>query len=167
MDRGKRHSCNLVNHWFRLQRDERSNSIFCPSVICWGISHRCSLPVWYALAVLERPTSFWAWSVFFLGGTECGVALTLVLLAPSYLAAFISGWVALKFALGWQREENKSEVLTGSMLSLIGNVISFAIAIAVGVLLYPDVLKIWAATSKAPASSHWPQSAGLSGVSQR
>jgi hypothetical protein len=99
-------------------------------------------------ACLGRPSSFIDLSVIFLGATERGVALTLVLFAPSYLAGFIGGWVALKFALGWKRETTTPEVLTGSMLSLVGNVISFAIPIAVGVvLLKPDVLKFFAAPS--------------------
>jgi hypothetical protein len=50
--------------------------------------------------------------------------------------------------IGWQRETTKPEVLTGSMLSLVGNVISFAFLIAVGVIfLKPDVLKFFAAPS--------------------
>jgi hypothetical protein len=61
------------------------------------------------LALKHRP-GFFDWSVFFIGATERAVALTLVLVAPPYLPAFVGGWVVLKFALGWQRETKNSEV---------------------------------------------------------
>jgi len=98
-------------------------------------------------ATLKRRPEFsdlWELSVFFLGVTERAVALTLVLWAPPYLPTFIGGWVALKFALGWQRERKTSEALTASMLALIGNVLSFAIAIGVGVVLNPEAIFVWA-----------------------
>jgi hypothetical protein len=93
---------------------------------------------------LNRRPEFWDWSVFFIGATERAVALTLVLLAPPYLPPFIGGWVALKFALGWQRERKTKEALTGSMLALIGNVLSFTIAIGVGVYLNRHAIDVWA-----------------------
>lgn len=77
------------------------------------------------------------------GVIERAVALTLVLLSPPYLASFIGGWVLLKFAIGWQREKHSDEVAKGSFVALIGNVISFAIAIAIGVALNPDALKFF------------------------
>jgi hypothetical protein len=83
-------------------------------------------------------------SVFLIGATERYVALTLVLLAPLYLPAFIGGWVLLKFALGWQRVKENGEAMTDSMLAIIGNVLSFAIAIGVGVYLNPDAIDVWA-----------------------
>jgi hypothetical protein len=98
-------------------------------------------------ATLKRRPEFsdlWELSVFFIGVTERAVALTLVLWAPPYLPTFIGGWVALKFALGWQRERKTSEALTASMLALIGNVLSFAIAIGVGVVLNPEAIFVWA-----------------------
>ena len=82
--------------------------------------------------------------LFFIGATERAVALTLVLWAPAYLPAFIGGWVVLKFALGWQRVTEDRQVTTQSHLALIGNVISFAIPIAVGLALYPEALNAWA-----------------------
>ena len=95
-------------------------------------------------------------SVLLLGSTERVVALTLVLHAPSYLPGFIGGWVLLKFALGWQAsmsnkdhpKKDQAKNQQGSMLAMIGNVLSFAIAITAGVYLYPDVLKVWAATAR-------------------
>jgi hypothetical protein len=93
--------------------------------------------------------AFWRdfWMLLIFGSTERAVALTLVLMAPAYLPAFIGGWVLLKFALGWQRERNDEQdrqVATQSFVALIGNVISFAIPIAVGLALYPEALNAWA-----------------------
>src|SRR3954447_9830479 len=45
------------------------------------------------------------WIDFWMGGTERAVALTLVLLAPLYLPAFVGGWIGLKFAANWKRHE--------------------------------------------------------------
>jgi hypothetical protein len=89
------------------------------------------------------------WMGLFGGVVERFVALTLVLIAPAYLPAFIGGWVLLKFAIGWQREREgkyveEREVDKQSFLALIGNVISFAIPIAVGLVLYPEALNAWA-----------------------
>jgi hypothetical protein len=75
---------------------------------------------------------------FFIGFTERAVALTLFLLAPRYLAVFIGGWVLLKFALGWQRTPFVYKLAVGSQVALIGNVLSFAIAIVGGYYLRPD-----------------------------
>jgi hypothetical protein len=77
-----------------------------------------------------------------LGVTERAVALTLLIWAPRYLAAFIGGWVLLKFAVGWQRAayDEKGMVGIGSQLALIGNVVSFAIAIAGGLYLNPSAM---------------------------
>jgi hypothetical protein len=85
------------------------------------------------------------WSGFLIGLTERAVALTLVVWAPRYLAAFIAGWVLLKFAIGWQRTPLNPKVALGSLLALIGNVISFAIAIAGGLYLNDEALKYFGA----------------------
>ena len=95
---------------------------------------------------LFEPLDLWV------GGAERAVATTLVFYAPKYLAAFIGGWVVLKFALGWQRERAGTlrvpeVVVTHSFLALGGNVISFAIAILIGVLLHPQSLNTWAESS--------------------
>ena len=72
------------------------------------------------------------------------------------------GWVLLKFALGWQAsmsatehhskeerskirreyhsKEERSKIQQGSMLAMIGNVLSFAVAAVVGWVLNPDFL---------------------------
>jgi hypothetical protein len=88
---------------------------------------------------------FFDWLAFLGGAIERAVALTLVLWAAPYLPPFIGGWVLLKFAIGWQREKYGEEVAKGSFLALTGSVLSFAIAIGVGVALNPAALDIWAA----------------------
>ena len=98
--------------------------------------------------VLKKKPDFFDLPAFYGGVVERFVALTLVLCAPPYLPSFIGGWVLLKFAIGWQREgyggEDKGDVEKGRFLALIGNVLSFAIAIGVGVALNPAALDIWA-----------------------
>jgi hypothetical protein len=84
------------------------------------------------------------WTVFFVGATERFVALTLVLLAPPYLPTFIGGWVLLKFAIGWQRvEKHDDETAKQRFFALIRSVLSFSIAIAIGVFLNPNALEVW------------------------
>jgi len=102
---------------------------------------------WLFLKKENRPP-FFDWLAFLGGAVERFVALTLVLFAPPYLPPFIGGWVLLKFAIGWQREGygggDKGDVEKGRFLALIGNVLSFGIAILVGVLLNPEALEMWA-----------------------
>jgi hypothetical protein len=87
------------------------------------------------------------WGTLFLGSTERLAAIALVVWAPSYLPSFIGGWVALKVALGWKAsissKDPTMEVQQGGMLALIGNVLSFAVAITVGLVLNPEALKVW------------------------
>jgi hypothetical protein len=97
-----------ANHWRKLSSGNRITPVptsgalvatWCEYVLAYlGVMFAAS-PIVAAclygmrwLCLKDQPV-FWDWSVFFLGGTERGVALTLVLLAPSYLAAFIGGWV--------------------------------------------------------------------------
>lgn len=116
-------------------------SYFGVCIMGWALVATCLYGMrWVVLK--ERPP-FSEWSVFFIGVTERAVALTLVLMAPPYLPVFIGGWVVLKFALGWQREKDKNAA-AGSMLALIGNVLSFAVAVAVGAALNPQALVVWA-----------------------
>jgi hypothetical protein len=129
--------------------------LFAYLVVCLGGHYVvAALMYWMRRITLKLPR-FWDWSVFFTGITERAVALTLVLFAPPYLASFIGG---LKFAANWKRRDPYKEstlaeeiqgtvvdqVAQGSMLFLIGNVLSFAIAIAVGVALNPKALDVWA-----------------------
>lgn len=94
-----------------------------------------------------RPINEWAG--FLIGFTERAVALTLVILAPRYLATFIGGWVLLKFAIGWQRTPLNPRVARGILLALIANVLSFAIAIAGGLYLHPSALTYFGALTPA------------------
>ena len=98
---------------------------------------------WLVLYKENRPP-FMDGVPFLVGATERFVGLTLVLMAPSYLSAFIGGWVLLKFAIGWQREKHGSQIAEQSFLALIGSVVSFAIAIAIGVALNQKALDVWA-----------------------
>ena len=115
---------------------------FCACVGGWFVV-ACCMCVMHRLVLKEwRPFS--EWSDFLVGAIERAVALTLVLLAPSYLPTFIGAWIALKMALGWQRDHYSDSVRLKSLLGLIGSVISFAIAIVVGYALNPDALDVWA-----------------------
>ena len=98
----------------------------------------------------ENVQTLWgSWSVFFIGATERCVALALVLWAPPYLPAFVGGWVLLKFSLGWLRvKDGGEEARTDSMLSLIGSVLSFAIAVLLGVALNRHAIDVWATAPK-------------------
>jgi hypothetical protein len=78
---------------------------------------------------------------FWLGSVERLVATTMFVWSVSYLPAFIGAWVALKLAANWQRIISASdEVRKGTLMALIGNVFSFAIAIGVGACLNPTAI---------------------------
>jgi hypothetical protein len=85
------------------------------------------------------------WMGFWIGFTERAVALTLVILAPRYLVTFVGGWILLKFAIGWQRTPLTPKLARGVQLALIANVLSFGIAIAVGLYLNPTALGYYSA----------------------
>jgi hypothetical protein len=113
----------------------------------------CALYVMRWLVLEKNLPPFSDWPAFLGGATERAIALTLVLKAPPYLPAFIGGWVLLKFAIGWQREGyggkgDEGEVAKGRFLALIGNVLSFAVAIAIGVALNPKALEVWATATR-------------------
>jgi hypothetical protein len=88
---------------------------------------------------------FIEWSGFLIGSIERAVALTLMIWAPRYLVTFVGGWVLLKFAIGWQRTPLNARIVRGSLLALIANVLSFAIAIAGGLYLNPAALAYFGA----------------------
>jgi len=103
-------------------------------------------PVSWALRGLRRisgqpdkpaPLDFW------LGTTERLVATTLVIYAPRYVPAFIGAWVAFKIAANWQRMPSSGVTRQGTLIALMGNVFSFAIAVIAGVIANPDALRIW------------------------
>ena len=71
------------------------------------------------------------------------MATTLVVLAPSYLAPFVGGWIALKYAANWQKKD-ELHARENSLLALIGTFWSFAIAIAAGCFINPEALNYFA-----------------------
>ena len=80
----------------------------------------------------------------FIGCTERFVVTTLVIWTPIYVAPFIGGWVALKMAANWQSIKDRTEsVRQGSLIALLGNVYSFAIAIGAGLIVRPDAWQAW------------------------
>ena len=105
---------------------------------------------WLATAVLlyviRRTTGlrreFSTWMDFWLGGIERAIATTLVIGAPTLLPAFVGGWVAAKFAAHWQRASD-DDVFQRSLVFLLGNAISFAVGIGVGLYFNPASLSLW------------------------
>lgn len=91
------------------------------------------------VSLKEQHNFFWDPLDFWLGGTERAVATTLILYAPRYLAAFIGGWIALKFAANWKRHTGP-KYGRPSLVFLIGNVLSFAAAIAATLYMRPDLI---------------------------
>lgn len=85
---------------------------------------------------------------FCIGGTERAVATTLVIMAPGYVAPFIGAWVALKIAANWERLGSTAFARQGTLIALLGNVYSFAVAIAVGVWVNPHALQVWYPTAE-------------------
>ena len=85
---------------------------------------------------------FSKWLDFWLGTTERAVATTLVIWAPSLIAGFVGGWVTLKFAANWQRQPDDDARQRG-LLFLIGNVISFSVAVGAGIFVHPESLSTW------------------------
>jgi hypothetical protein len=85
-----------------------------------------------------------------IGCTERFIAITMMIVAPSYVLTFIGAWVAAKIAANWQSISNRSpDIRRGHQIALLGNVYSFAIAIIAGVYLNPDAVKAWAPAAKA------------------
>ena len=79
----------------------------------------------------------------FIGSTERLVVTTMVIWTPRYVPAFIGAWMAFKIAANWQRVPNSSMARQGTLIGLLGNVYSFAIAIGAGLLANPEALRIW------------------------
>src|SRR5689334_11594395 len=86
---------------------------------------------------LEKPS--FDWTTFWVGSTERSVATALTIWRPESLTWFIGAWVLAKLAANWRTLPNTDETRLGHMLALVGNVLSFAFAIGVG-LLAPLVL---------------------------
>ena len=97
--------------------------------------------VYFMRKSLGKPRPFFRWIDIWIGFTERAIATSLILFVPgyNYLAAFIGGWMGLKFAANWQRQNVKG-IEQISLVSLVGSAISFAVAIGVTVI----VQKYWA-----------------------
>ncbi len=110
-------------------------SIFGGWAICWAL-----------LAGMRRTLGMGNYAfdplALYVGGTERAVVTTLVIFTPAYVPAFIGGWVVLKIAAGWGRRQG-NDAEKGHFLALVGSVISFAIAIGVGLWLDPSALSVW------------------------
>ena len=50
--------------------------------------------------------------------------------------------------MGWQRAGDTSKHIAESKLALVGNALSFAIAIGAGMTLNPDAINVWATAPK-------------------
>jgi hypothetical protein len=101
----------------------------------WAITGVC---VYYMRKTIGKPRPFFRWLDLWLGSAERIVATTLILFQPRYLAPFIGGWVALKFAANWRPPVDKDEPI--SQVSLVGSVVSFAVAIGATIWMRPDVI---------------------------
>lgn len=130
-----------------------------PGYALWLIATALSAVIGHLIVALTLWLTEWWYRIkrrsyfepldIWIGLLERAIATTLVFYAPMYLAPFIGGWVVLKFALAWQRERptiETEEAITRSFISLSGNVMSFASAIVIGVLLHPQALDAWSSS---------------------
>lgn len=78
---------------------------------------------------------------FWLGSIERLVATMMFVWGIASLPAFIGAWIAFKLAANWQRIKSQSdEVRKGTLIALVGNVLSFSLAIGVGYFLNPHAI---------------------------
>jgi hypothetical protein len=63
----------------------------------------------------------------------------------------MGAWIASKSAANWYRRANTDENRTGTLTALIGNALSFGIAVVCGVAANGDALRIWYEAGKAVA----------------
>jgi hypothetical protein len=76
---------------------------------------------------------------WWVGVTERAIATTLFIWSPKQLPFFLGGWVAAKLAAGWARR-TETDTEKGHFIALVGNAVSFAIAIAAGFWVHPTSL---------------------------
>lgn len=89
----------------------------------------------------KKPKDCWGALELWLGSTERIIAATMFVSGVSVLPAFIGAWITFKLAANWQRlKSTTDEVRKGTLIALIGNVFSFALAIAVGFWLNPNAI---------------------------
>ena len=85
------------------------------------------------------------WSI---GGLERIICTALVIWAPHLVVVFVGPWIALKFALNWKRQEGKNaeqkdRIARKGLSALVGNAVSFAIAILAGLFARLPPLEAW------------------------
>ena len=88
-----------------------------------------------------KKRSVWLPLHLWVGSCERIIATTLFIWTPKQLPIFIGGWVAAEFAAGWGRRKGE-DASDGHFISLVGNAVSFAIAIAAGFWAHPASLQI-------------------------
>jgi hypothetical protein len=76
------------------------------------------------------------------GFTERSIATTLFIWAPTQVGLFLGGWTALKLAAAWTRRTNDDDHTIAHILALLGTAMSFAVAIAAGMIAHPQSLAI-------------------------
>ena len=95
------------------------------------------------MAVMRRTTGHkgpaFEWSSYWVGCAERGVTTALTIWQPDNLKWFIGAWVTAKLAANWKRMTNSEQTRLGHVLALVGNLLSFAFAIVVG-LIAPLIL---------------------------
>jgi hypothetical protein len=87
----------------------------------------------------------------YVGFTERAIATTLYIFAPTALALFIGGWVAAKIAGSWTHRQ-KQHYIQAQKLFLVGNALSFGLAIWAGHLYRPESIAAFRPTVEAAPS---------------
>jgi hypothetical protein len=102
-------------------------------------------PILYTDIYFDDGSDPVGWLLALTGCVERAVVTALMIWAPKYVPAFIGLWVALKYVPGWVNFEGSNLQVRGHyMITLQGNVVSFAIAIAAGLLANPDAWTVLA-----------------------
>lgn len=76
---------------------------------------------------------------FYVGGFERAITVLLAAAAPKQLPWFIGGWILLKMAAFWETQPEGRDHYD-KQLALLGNVISFSVAIMIVFFFFPDNL---------------------------
>lgn len=108
------------------------------------IMHRTSVKVVDAVAQVGKDRPFVRWLDVWVGFTERAIATTLFIWAPAQLPLFIGGWIAAKIAGAWGRITDQSYA-PAHLVALVGNALSFAIAIVGGMVAHPASLAFFQA----------------------
>lgn len=79
------------------------------------------------------------WLDVWVGFTERAIATTLFIWAPKQLPLFIGGWIVAKLAAAWSRQQSQ-DYAPAHVIALVGNALSFVVAIAAGMMVRPESL---------------------------